>query len=157
MERAFLLKNEGDSPKTVLDISVNSNDPEVKCKVTTNVVIGNNKNLTYQLIVYFSDWRCLKAVTWFLRLKSTLLQQISLKRQSTDTVASNMKGANQNCSTQAQVGRITIPPWNCILTVDELLEAEVAIICYCQQLRFHEEVTAKSSSRATVIRQVSHI
>lgn len=89
MERAFLWKNEGDWPKTVLDISVNSNDPEVKCEVTTNVVNVNNKNFTYQLIVYFSDWRCLKtSVAWFLRLKSTLLQQISLRRQSTDTVAS---------------------------------------------------------------------
>ncbi|GAA6087678.1 uncharacterized protein LOC121815834 [Tachysurus ichikawai] len=37
-----------------------------------------------------------------------------------------------------------------ILSVEDLMEAELAIICYCQQQRFPEEIAALSSGKNTV-------
>lgn len=45
---------------------------------------------------------------------------------------------------------VTSQPRSNILTLDELLNAEVAIIRFCQQQRFSEEVAALLSKRATV-------
>lgn len=148
---AFLWKKEEDWPKIVLDMSVGLNDLVIKCEVTTNAVNANVLNPTYQLIVYFSDWRRLKtSVAWLLRLKSLLLQRVGLKRQLIDSVAGTRKGADHQNSSQT---RTTIS--SCVLTVDELLEAEEAIIRYCQQVRFQEEITALSSGRCTVSRHSS--
>ena len=51
---AFLWKHEEDWPKTVLDISVDSNDQEVRKEVTANVVgVCDVSSPTDQLIGYF--------------------------------------------------------------------------------------------------------
>lgn len=150
---AFLWKTEEEWPKFALDMSVGFNDPEVKREVTANAISLNIANPTYQFIVYFSDWRRLKtSVAWFLRLKAVLLQRIKQKGQRTEPVASDEQGADKGSSGVRAQTVVTSP---CALTVDELSQAEVAIIRYCQQLRFQEEITALSSPRSTVSRHSS--
>lgn len=42
-----------------------------------------------------------------------------------------------------------------ILTLDELFKGENAIVCFCQQQRFKEEISTLSSKNATVSRRSS--
>lgn len=48
----------------------------------------------------------------------------------------------------AQRIRVTAMSTSGTLTLDVLLGAEVAIICYCQQQRFAEEISALSSKKS---------
>lgn len=95
-------------------------DPEVKRDITVNC-LKLQTNATSSLIQYFSSWKkLLKAVAWLLKLKNLLLLQ---SRKDKDNVTSKIKG-EQQC-----------------LTVDDLDEAEKAIICYEQQCHFNAELT----------------
>lgn len=73
----FLWKREEDWPKTVLEVSVNSHDQEVRKKATANVInVCDASSPANQLTACFSEWRRLKtAVAWFIRLKAVLLLQ----------------------------------------------------------------------------------
>ena len=154
---AFLWKGEKNWPNLALDTLVDANDPEVRRQVTINAIkVDNNPSPARQLIGYFSDWRRLKTtVAWFLRLKAILLKQSRLKRQLEAVKADNLKTTGHPSATQVTTPKAKVTSGSCILTVDELSEAEMAIIRYCQQLRFSEEIAALTSCKATVSRQSS--
>lgn len=87
--RTFLWKHEEDWPRTVLDVSVDSDDQEVRKEVMVNTIREcDSASPTDRLIAYFSDWRRLKtAVAWILRLKVTLLAQSRKRKQGKASVA----------------------------------------------------------------------
>lgn len=64
-------------PNTILDVSLNPDDPEMRGEATSNVInVCDSVKPTDQLIGYFSDWRKLKRIAaWFLRLKAVLLEK----------------------------------------------------------------------------------
>lgn len=72
----FLWREEEDWPKTVLDVTLDATDKEVRKEATANAIrLCDVSSPTEQLITYFSDWRRLKtAVAWILRLKAMLLE-----------------------------------------------------------------------------------
>lgn len=144
---AFLWKQEEDWPNNAVDVSLSVEDQEVKREAATNAInVCDAVTSTDQLIRYFSDWRRLKrAVAWFLRLKSILMEKVRWRKQ--------LKGTKtlQSSKTSGQVFRAT--PRDSILTVKDLVEAETAVVIYCQQQQFQEEIAALSSMKATVSRQ----
>ncbi|KAK0144647.1 hypothetical protein N1851_016989 [Merluccius polli] len=88
----FLWKREEDWPRTVLDVSVDSDDQEVKKEVTVNTISVCD-------VAYFSDWRRLKtAVAWILRLKVMLLAQSRKRKQMEASVANCLEKGSQGSS-----------------------------------------------------------
>lgn len=69
--------------------------------------------------------------------------------------AKHTENTRQDSSMQAERQRVTVVPRSYILTLDDPLEVEVAIICYSQRQRFSEKIYALSSRKATVSRQSS--
>ncbi|KAK0152604.1 hypothetical protein N1851_005873 [Merluccius polli] len=135
-------------PKTVLEKALDINDQEVRKQVTTNAITATDVSTPIdRLITYFSDWRRLKtAVAWYLRLKTMLMERSDCRRQLNASVV------NQGTS---QGNKQCVAPRSCVLTLDDLLEAEVSIIRYCQAQKYNEEISALSSGRTTVSRQSS--
>lgn len=62
-------KEERSNNSIEMDISDDSDDPEVKRELTTNLAaVEDSSNSTHRLIAYFSEWRRLKvSVAWLLR------------------------------------------------------------------------------------------
>ena len=118
----FLLKPESEWPEAPEDIRhILHDDPEVKRDITANFLQLDTNATTY-LIQYFSSWKKLqRAVAWLLKLRKRMLLRSQKGKDLNST--SKMKGEHQ------------------ILTVDDLDEAERAIICYVQQCHFDSELT----------------
>ncbi len=87
----FLWSHEEDWPKAVLDISMDSNDQEVRKEATVNTIsVCDMSSPTGRLITYFSSWKRLKkAVAWILRFKAMLLAQSRLRKQLEASVANS--------------------------------------------------------------------
>lgn len=90
-------------------------------------------NPTDQLIAYFSDWRRLKtAVAWVLRLKAMWLVQGRHRKQLEASKVHHHGETSQDKSKQVQRQEFMSESASGVLALDELLEAEMVIICYCQ-------------------------
>lgn len=137
---SFLHKPEEDWPADRVDTAVRADDLELKKEVVVNAVnVRDSPDGTSRLIAHFSDWRRLKiAAAWFLKLKRMLLNRTRKKGES-ETSDTNMLNATA--------------PKGQALTVEDLCEAELAIIRYCQQQRFGEEIDTLSAGKRTVSRQ----
>ncbi len=87
------------------------------------------------------------SVAWLLELKRMLLRRICRRRES-DTGDANKQSslAQGNPIIKDTTGGQT-------LLAEDLMEADMAIICYCQQQRFPEEIAALSSGKDTVSKQ----
>lgn len=140
----FLWKSEKDWPTNYGgDVQVNADDPEVKRDALVNVVGNHSLTATDQLMSYFSDWKKLKvSVAWFLRLKGILLERSRSRKCLKACVNIRVKRS-----------KTAIKHRN-ILMPNDLVEAELAIIRYCQQQRFQDEISSLLSER-TVSRQSS--
>ncbi len=108
-------------------------DPELRKEmVTMNVAMKDNFDATTCLMNYFSTWMRLKrAVAWLLRLKS-ILSELHKKRkvkaeQSRHTMTTR-KGKQEN-------------PDSYVLSVQDMEDAEVAIIRFCQKQGYLQEIT----------------
>ena len=130
---SFLWKEESEWPDVKIQKSSEdlSTDPEVK--VATSIVREEKDNpggedSVDKLLNYFSSWHDLKkAVGWILRVRENLHQKASTKKQD------KVDGTKTE-------GKITNH-----LSVEELQEAEKAIIKYVQQKAFPEEVKLLSN------------
>lgn len=131
----FLVGPEESWPMNVTETALGVDDKEVKGEAMVNVtIVDSSLNATSQLMAYFSDWRKLKAaVAWFLKLKRNLLEMSHRRRVSEAQVEQQRQG------TKGQT-----------LSVEDLVEAELAIIRYCQQQRFAEEIVALGAGKDTV-------
>lgn len=117
-------------------------DPEVRVSVTVNAVHSSEvSDATTRLICHFSSWiRLRKSVAWILRFKNLLLYQCQKKR---------LMGLNE------QQGPLVCKPevlkdneFSGLLTVDELKNAEMAIIKFCQKGRFADEFDSLQDGRS---------
>ncbi|KAI7802084.1 hypothetical protein IRJ41_024663 [Triplophysa rosa] len=145
----FLWKPQEVWSKNIVLTAVGVDDPKVKKEVVVNVLnTQGSLNGTSRLMAYFANWRKLQvAVAWFLKLKRMLLRRIRKKREL-DTADTNKQNAlvQANCRVENTTGGQT-------LSAEDLMEAELAIICYCQQQRFPEEIAAMSSRKDLVSKQ----
>ncbi len=100
------------------------------------IIAQDSPNATDQLLSYFSDWRKLKvAVAWFLKWKRILLQ---LKQRRKD-------GDGSHVSLEMERAKRAVSQ---TLSVEDLLDAEAAVIRYSQQKRFKEEIAALSAGKS---------
>ncbi len=145
----FLWKSEEDWPANYSgDVQLDANDPEVKKEVLVNFIGHSSLNATDSLIRYFSDWKRLKvSVAWFLRLKG-ILKELSRVRKESKASGNTQTGHVERQKAKLTQGRSVLMP-------NDLLEAESAIIRYCQRQRFQDEISSLMSERRTVSRQSS--
>lgn len=137
---SFLYKSEEDWPADRADMVIKIDDPEIKREVLVNAVsVTDSSDSTTRLIAHFSDWKRLRvAVAWFLKYKR-MLQERSHKRKESKT---------------SYVGMQSVPVHErCTLSIEDISEAELAIIRFCQQQRFSEEIATLSAGKGTVSKQ----
>ncbi|XP_063068882.1 uncharacterized protein LOC134460379 [Engraulis encrasicolus] len=127
---------EQDWPCDVVDIAIKPDDPEVKKDAVVNAVTVNaSSDSTSYLISYFSDWRKLKVtVAWLLRLRKLLLYKA--RRRKEPAAASSTQDSTE------PKGR---------LTIQNLSEAETAIIRFCQRQRRGQVVRIQSDNGTNFI------
>lgn len=108
---------------------MNPNDQKVRRKATTNAI--NVK----------------RTAAWFLRLKAVLLEKARWRKQLKGPLVIQSEEASLSSSRQTDGQRFIVMPRSKTLTVDDLSEAEAAVIRYCQQKQFEEEIAALSSKK----------
>ena len=134
----FLSKPEREWPDKPVQLEeLTVADPEVKKGILVNATtVEESTDVMQQLTEYFSSWIQLKkAVAWLIRVKGTLIN-LSKKR----------KEINEKYKDQEQVNKEMTKYKRCLkqtyLTLDDLRQAELDIICHCQQRTFQEEISA---------------
>ena len=109
-----------------------------------------------QLIHHFSSWNGLKrAVAWMLRLKRLLLNR-SRKRNQTSVVLPQLIPDNihQRGLSQKERGNLNRQENNG-LTVEELANAEIEVICFCQRKRYTDEIS--NLRKGINVKRTSHL
>ncbi len=130
----FLWEKEETWTPCKVQSNIDEGDPEVKGQISMNAVSIQNSNATCQLISYYSDWKRLKtAVAWILKVRTALLE-LSRKRKHLSLVFS----ADVDLSNQET--RKTRNLMKESLSVEDLVKAEDAIIKFCQQEVFFNEI-----------------
>ena len=140
---AFLWKPESEWPRQPRMVNqVPADDPEVKgtTVASSNVVIVNQSaSAASKLLYHFSDWHRLRtAVAVFLRVKKIL--QIRCKEEvSRDD--KNLADRRKPSITKTAKHKDTEEPCS-LLTVQDLVNAEFAILKFVQDLAFGKEIYA---------------
>lgn len=124
----FLVKPEAEWPTyPTQDKGIPSDDPEVKHDPFVNSIVLVD-NPTVRFLTYFSEWNSLKkAVAWLLKVKETLQLLCKRKRDAGDAVLPRHH-KHQNIKSSQR------------LSVEDMLEAERAIISFVQRQHFKEEI-----------------
>ncbi|XP_061159982.1 uncharacterized protein LOC133170834 [Syngnathus typhle] len=113
-------------PNVPVDLAIPPDDSELRREVQVHATLASTHDPTSVLLNYFSTWNKLRrAVAWFLKLRS-LLTQCVLKR----------KGASK----ADMAGPKT-------LSVQDLEEAEEAIVKFCQNQGFPQEMASLHNGR----------
>lgn len=147
---SFLSEPEANWTTNVVETIIEPDDQEVKKEVTVNVVsVDGSHDATNRLLTYFSSWSKLKvAVAWLLKWKAILLEKCRRRREEK---ADGKQSTDNNMPRRRQ--GLKDKPGGQILSIDDLLGAELAIIRYCQQQRFGEEIAMLSAGKSTVSRR----
>ena len=140
----FLWKPEDEWPQQAFSIGqVPEDDPEIKKTTTSNATNVQLVSPTRKLIEYFSDWRQLKkAVAVFLRVKETLRRRrnnrLKVESQCLDSDTDPAKRGTDVTAKASDLGASdrTYSP----LTVQDLVEAECAILKFVQSSAFGHEI-----------------
>lgn len=144
----FLRQPEKAWPTSSADMSVTADDPEVKRSVTVNATVLDT-NPTSQLMNHFSDWQRLKtAVAWIIKLKKTLLK-LSKKKKELLIANTSAKRAPSVDVHQKMQGFAT-SLGNQKVSLEDLREAEMAIITFCQREKFPTEFAALTAGKPEV-------
>lgn len=145
----FLWKPESEWPHQPLAVSqVPDDDPEVKrttAASTNAVIVDQSAGATNKLIYHFSDWNQLRrAVAVFLRVKKILQVRCKERVNVKDGVSRNNKNlTDQGTSPTAETARLKDIEETCLpLTVQDLVNAESAILKFVQTSAFGEEIHA---------------
>lgn len=139
----YLLKPEQDWPVNPEYTSKFSpDDPEVRVSVTVNAVHSSEvSDATTRLISYSSSWtRLRKSVAWILRFKNLLLSLCQKKKQ--------MSLDEQQEPPVHWPEVLKVNEFGGLLTVDELKNAEMAIIKFCQKVQFSDEFDSLEDGRS---------
>ncbi|XP_028405254.1 uncharacterized protein LOC114527759 [Dendronephthya gigantea] len=149
----FLWKEEAEWPEQPLSLSEASiNDLEVKKAVSSLAVkVDNSLSSINKLIEYYSDWyRLRKAVAIMLRVRK-LLKERRLRNKARNLQQLTVDGKNRISKGRKPLP--LVPP----MTLQELKEAEDAIIRCVQEQSYGEEIRAINDimkSDETVVRKL---
>ncbi|XP_046873085.1 uncharacterized protein LOC124465379 [Hypomesus transpacificus] len=130
----YLLHPEQDWPVNPDQSKLLPDDPEVKVSVLVNTVhCSEQEDATSRLINHFSSWtRLRKSVAWILRLKG-LLRSLCKRKQVSPS-------KHQGPFTKQEAGMTKAHTLSGLLCMDELKNAEMTIIKFCQRARFPDEL-----------------
>lgn len=135
----FLGKDKHEWPASIWNTSLALDDPEVKKEAVVNAVSKESCSPTDQLITYFSDWHKLKvSVAWLLRLRCILLEKIHKEGRRANSLRSQDGGMSQSGGKKGKAH----------LSLQEIRQAEHAIIRFCQNQRFREEIATLSAGQS---------
>lgn len=146
----FLKKSEQEWPEAFVPQPVPIEDPEVKRDVLVHAVNALPADPTTRLLHYFSSWTQLKiAVAWFLKLKDLLCGLSRKRKEIVSTLRTDNSSAASVCiEEEMKKARAAVDKQ--VLSVNDLIRAEIAIICHSQQMAFREEITDLLSGAAVV-------
>ncbi|KAL2089185.1 hypothetical protein ACEWY4_016084 [Coilia grayii] len=115
-------------------------DPEVRRATSVFTAVVNTETPTDQLISFFSNWiRLLKAVAWYLRLKSALMLMVKRKKELfSSQISTRSKG--QRGSFKVEYFRTHVGGQ--LLTVKDLADAEMSVVLYVQRRAFFPEISS---------------
>lgn len=132
-------------PELPSEPTLSQDDPELrKGVVSVNVTVKETCDATTYLMNYFSTWmRLKKAVAWFLRFKSVLL----------NLVKNGKKDLNRHIMTTRKGKHEKTGPY--VLSISDLEDAEVAILQFCQRQGFPQEIACLQKGMQNVIRNSS--
>ncbi|KAL7878224.1 hypothetical protein AOLI_G00091980 [Acnodon oligacanthus] len=135
----FLRKSEESWPAVEALGFVFQDDPEVRKNTAVFATAVKTETPTVQLILFFSDWmRLLKAVAWYLRLKDALMLRMKGGKEflSPHITHSNRK----KMSIKSEDFRTSTGEH--LLTINDLAQAERAIIACVQRQAFPAEIAS---------------
>lgn len=112
-------------------------DPEVRKATTVFTAVVKTEPPTDQLISFFSNWiRLLKAVAWYLRLKSSLMLTVKRgKGLSISTHSNKQKWSSRFEDFRTHLG-------GQLLSVKDLKDAERSVVIYVQKQAFSPEIAS---------------
>lgn len=143
-------------PNTPLNCpEITSGDPEIKKATVNKIEVEENVAPFKRLINYFSSWTKLKrAVAWFLKLKA-LLWSLCQKRKELCVTSVENSFDNDRQLRQSQIDsfRTSFKPTQ--ISVEDLNQAELDIIRFCQKEKFSEEVSALHKGQS--VKRNSHL
>ncbi|KAL7871964.1 hypothetical protein SRHO_G00069470 [Serrasalmus rhombeus] len=148
----FLCEDEPDWP-TRPDVH-NTMDDDSEIRKTTLVTLVSTTKVAAMttLVEYYSDWhRLKKAVAWMLRLKD-LLHYFANKRKECKAVVAITEAdkRKQNLKVQEEMKRLRQSVDKKPLSVEDLENAEIALICHSQMEMYPEEFVSLQGKDAQV-------
>ncbi|XDV20313.1 hypothetical protein PO909_025662 [Leuciscus waleckii] len=131
----FLTKPEEEWPQNPDNHGdLTSEDPEVRKAMVNTTAVEEQLDTVQRFLEYYSSWnRLKKAVSWMLKLRNTLL---TLCRKREEMNASLPQSGVQK---KMKIFKESLPKTN--LTVENLKEAELEIIRFCQRRKYSEEIS----------------
>lgn len=136
---------------------ISPKDSEVK-SITVNAaqIMSEEVDPITRLIHYFSSWtRLRRAAAWMLKLKRLLLYCSRKRKQASGVLTQlHLDNIHQRDLQRKETGDLETQE-NSALTVEELANAEMEIICFCQKKRFVDEIS--SLRKGMNVKRTSHI
>ncbi|XP_055018962.1 uncharacterized protein LOC129411624 [Boleophthalmus pectinirostris] len=131
-------------------------DPEIKV-VLTNAVQVEQETPVDKLICHFSSWLGLKrAVGWFLKFRNLLLSLVQHRQQLRETlVGSDLSPAQLEKELKIQMENIKSKMSKDLLSVEDMVAAEKAIVHFCQRRRYPEEFAYLDKGEC--VKRTSHL
>lgn len=121
-------------------------------EITRNEV-SSATNATYRLITHFSDWTKPKVAVAFLKLRKFLSQKRKEIKASLDS--SGKLPSSKTMEKELQKLKFSTITWN--LTLEDLTEAETAIVAFSQQQQFGKEIAALLSISVLKVKRDSKL
>lgn len=131
-------------------------DPEVKA-VAVNAAQVEQVSPVEKLIGYFSSWfRLKRAVGWFLKFKILLLSLVrhrKLLRKNLSNLDLSTDQLEKKLQVQMEGVKAQVP--KDVLSLEDMVMAELNIIRFCQKIRFPEELSYLKKGEC--VRRTSHL
>jgi len=151
---SFLLTSEDYKPLPTEEHDIQDDDPEIKGDHKINaLILQGTSNSTNYFISYFSDWKRLKvAVAWRLKLRK-VLNRLRLKRKKLLAFERDCNVTKSAIDQQMQLFKATQGGQS--LSLEDIVEAEIAIVRFSQQQQFQDEIEQLKSGSKEVKRKSS--
>ncbi|XDV54607.1 hypothetical protein PO909_022856, partial [Leuciscus waleckii] len=131
-------------------------DPEVKA-VAVNAAQVEQVSPVEKLIGYFSSWfRLKRAVGWLLKFKTLLLSLVQHRKLLRENLSNLDLSTDQlEKKLQVQMDGVKAQVPKDVLSLEDMVMAELNIIRFCQKIRFPEELS--NLKKGECVRRTSHL
>lgn len=141
----FLTQSESEWPSPVEDVGrVPDDDPEVRNNMAVySTVVEGEKRPTSKLIEHFSKWNSLRrAVAWILKFKKMLQCLCQERKVAQKALCAQVDHNKTQNLLEDHMKQFKDKLTSQNLSVDDMAQAEEAIVCFVQEQSFYEEMSA---------------